>query len=123
MNPTPYLKAIAAFAAAVLTVVVAQLTDNRITPAEWVVIAIATANGVNVFLVPNLPAGIASATKAIVVFVGAILAAVTDQMLSTGFTTPELMMLAVVGLQALLVYLAPNSAPAPSVTRMGQIRG
>lgn len=118
---TTYLKAITAFALAIVTVVAAQLTDNRITPSEWIVIAIAAANGVSVYLVPNLPTGVAQYVKALVVVVGAVLAAVTDQVLSAGISPQEWLVLGAVALQALMVFLAPNSPPAPVVGRSGLI--
>ena len=105
-----YLKAVMAFAVAVLSVIVAQLTDGRITAPEAVVIAIAFVNAFNVWLVPNLPSGAAWAAKALVVVSGTVLAALSTMVLSGGITGPEIAQLAMVALQALLVFLAPNAA-------------
>lgn len=105
-----YLKAIAAIAAAILSVIVAQLTDGRITAPEAVVIAIAAVNAFNVWLVPNLPSGVAWAAKALVVVSGAVLAALSTMILSGGITGPEVAQLLMVALQALLVFLAPNAS-------------
>ncbi len=112
MPMPPHLKPVAAFSAAVLAVIVAQLTDGRITAPEWVVIAIAVVNAANVAFVPNLPSGIAWAAKALVVVSGAVLAVMTDAILGGGISGAEGAQLAMVALQALLVFLAPPPAPA-----------
>ncbi len=118
----PYLKPAAAFSAAVLAVIVAQLTDGRITPSEWVVIAIAVVNALNVAIVPNLPSGVAWAAKALVVVSGAVLATLTDAILSGGISGSEAAQLAMVALQAVLVFLAPGGTAAlraPGGTQSG----
>jgi len=104
-----YLKAIAAISAAILSVIVAQLTDGRITAQEAVVIAIAFTNAINVWLVPNLPSGLAWAAKALVAVSGTVLAALSTMLLSGSITGPEVAQLAMLALQALLVFLAPNA--------------
>jgi hypothetical protein len=38
---------------AVLTALAAAITDNQVTPAEWVTIALAGAGALGVYLVPN----------------------------------------------------------------------
>jgi hypothetical protein len=114
------LKALAALVAAVLSVIVGQLTDSQITAAEWVVIAIAFVNAINVWMVPNLPGGLGTVTKALVVVSGAVLAAVTTAVLAGGISFTEVLQLAVIGLQALLVYLVPNAPTLDSArTRHG----
>ena len=51
-----YSKGIVAFLAAAATVAVAAISDNTITPAEWLGIVLAGLGAVGVVVVPNKPA-------------------------------------------------------------------
>jgi hypothetical protein len=109
-----YLKFFSAAALAIVSVIVAQFNDGKITAAEWVVIATATANAVNTYLVPNLPGAVSSVLKLLVVAVGAVTAGLTAQVISGGLSQTEIVTLALLAVQALLVYLAPNTQPSPA---------
>jgi hypothetical protein len=104
---TANLKTAAAFAMAVLTAIIAAVTDNRITPVEGVVIAIAVVNAFNTLIVPNLSGGAQWAAKAIVVVSGAVLALAANLILG-GFTASEILQLAAVALQAFVVFMTPS---------------
>lgn len=50
-----YWKFVVAILGAVLVTIADVVTDNAVTPAEWVTIAAAFVTAVGVYLVPNLP--------------------------------------------------------------------
>lgn len=50
-----YAKFLAAVAAAMLTGIVAALSDNVVTSAEWLQIIVAGAGAVGVYAIPNKP--------------------------------------------------------------------
>lgn len=49
----PYAKAIVAVLTAALTVLASAITDNVITPNEWVMIALEALGAIGVYAVPN----------------------------------------------------------------------
>lgn len=75
MNISAYAKSIVMVIAAGLTVLVASISDGKITPVEYINIAIAIVTAVGVYFFKNSETGIGSRTKAIIAVVGAALAA------------------------------------------------
>ena len=71
MNISHYAKSVAQIIAAVLTVLVAALTDGQISPAEFINIIVGFAAAVLVFWVPNLASGPARYWKAIIGWISA----------------------------------------------------
>lgn len=55
MAVSRYAKSVVAALVAGLTVLAAALTDDAITPAEWVQIAVAVLGAIGVYAVPNKP--------------------------------------------------------------------
>lgn len=113
----PIAKFIVMLATAVVSAVAAAVTDGKITPVEWVNVAIAGVTAISVYLVPNLPAGsgIATYTKAAVVVLMAVLTALTDAIVG-GLQTSEMLQIVIVALGAIGTYFWPNS-PAPATAR------
>lgn len=115
---TKYAKMIAAVVAAVLTALVAVLTDNVVTDLEWINVAIAGTTAAAVFAAPNVPG--ARYTKVILAALGAILvflaSAITD-----GLATAELLQLGVVALGALGVYGVENKENGINISNTGSV--
>lgn len=107
--PSRYAKAIVAILTAVVTVLVAALTDNRVSTVEVVQVAIALVAAVGVYLVPNLADGVGRYTKMIVAVVGAALQA-SAAILAQGDLGPQgVLTILVAALGAVSVGIIPNA--------------
>ena len=96
-----------AFALAVVGVLVTALTDDIITTAELVNVAIIGVGAVATYLAPNLPSGAGSVLKTIVAFIAAGLVAL-QSFLTGGITTSEWLQIAVAAFAGIGVYVVPN---------------
>jgi hypothetical protein len=115
-----YAKALGAVLVAVVTAVIAALTDNFFTAQEGVVVAGVGVSAVGVAIVPNLAAGVAAYAKAIVAFLGAGLGAVAVLM-AGGLTLAEVLEAVVAAAAAVgIVAAVPN---ANAVTYVPRARG
>lgn len=108
----PYRKTIAAVLGAAGAVVLAALTDNRITVAEAYVIALAVLTAVLTYVVPNVRGTVGSTLKLLVGFFIAVVQAVALYR-DAGLTPSEIALIAVSGLTALGVYVVPNADVIP----------
>lgn len=106
-----YNKAIAAVVGAVLSAIIASLTDNRIGADEWINVAIAGVTAATVFTAPNVPGS--RYTKGILAVLMAILTGLVSS-ISDGWSTAELLQIAIAVLTALGVYGVKND-PAPGL--------
>ena len=102
-----YRKALASIFGALAVVVLAQLSDDRITTAEAFVIGIAGGRAVLVYLVPNLPAGVGRYLKFVLAVALAVVSAIALYR-DGGLTTQEIVLIVVEGLTAAGVYIVPN---------------
>jgi hypothetical protein len=110
MNISHYAKAITYIALAVVGVLVTALTDNVVTTAELVNVAIIGVGAVATYFVPNLPEGPGGYLKAVVAFVAAALVAL-QSFLTDGITTAEWLQIAVAAFAGIGVYIVPNEPP------------
>jgi len=114
MNISVYAKAIVMIISAGIAILGSALTDNLVTPIEYVNIAIAMVTAIGVYLIPNLPAGLAKFGKTFVVLAGAslmALAVVLGAALSWGaVTSSDWISVALAGLAAIGVHVIPNGA-------------
>jgi hypothetical protein len=114
MTINRYAKTILAIIAAGLGILTAALSDDVVTPAELVNVAIAVVTAVGVYLVPNTPATAARTLKTIVAAGGAALTALSSA-LTDGVTTGEWLQIALAALAAVGVYVVPNQdGPTPA---------
>jgi hypothetical protein len=102
-----YRKALASIFGALAVVLLAQLSDNRITTAEAFVVGIAGGRAVLVYLVPNLPSGVGRYAKFIIAVALAVVSAIALYR-DGGFTAQEIVLIVVEGLAAAGVYIVPN---------------
>lgn len=103
-----YTKSIGAILAAVMTAVVAALTDDVVTPAELVLVGLAGVGAVGVYLVPNLPTGARAYSKGAVAFLVAG-GQVLVLLIVDGVTLAEWLMVALAALAAVGIVIAPNT--------------
>lgn len=104
MSPKSWLAAIAA----VGSLVTAFLSDGAITLHEWILLGGSFAVAVNMFVVPNLDAGIAKYAKAIVTAVIALLT-ILLVVIPGGVTTAEWIQVGI----AVVAALGIPALPAP----------
>lgn len=116
MNIGFYAKSIVMVIAAGLGILTAALTDNVVTPLEFVNIAIAIVAAGGVYLVPNLPLGVAKYAKTLVALIGAALTALVliigDATSFAEVTPSNWLAVALAGLAAIGLYIVPNTTTA-----------
>jgi hypothetical protein len=101
-----YMKSLLAVLVTVIGGVVAAMTDNVISPQEWINVAILGTGACAVFAAPNVPG--AKYTKSILAALSAVLVLLVSY-ITDGLSTPEILQLAVAALGALGIYAVPNS--------------
>jgi uncharacterized membrane protein YhhN len=114
-----YAKPIGVVIIAVITAIVAALTNNSISPQEWVIVVGVGLSAVGSAIVPNLPAGIASYAKSIVTFLVAG-AATLAVLVVGGLTTAEVLEVLIAAAASVGIVVAapgPVTATASSSTR------
>ncbi|MBE1877304.1 hypothetical protein [Myceligenerans pegani] len=106
--PSRYAKAIVAIIAAALSVLVTALTDDVVTLAEVLGIAVAVVTAVSVYLVPNLPTGIGHYAKAIVAVAGTALQAAVPLAVEGTIDVSGWLLILLAALGAVSVGIVPN---------------
>lgn len=101
-----YFKVLAAIAATILSGIVGGLTDGKITPNEWINVAIAGVGAAGVYWAPNVPG--AMYTKLIIAVLTAVLTALASFIGDGVISSAEVLQMAVIALGALGVYAVPN---------------
>lgn len=101
-----YAKSIGMVLMTVVTAIVASLTDDKVSTAEWINVAILGFGAAAVFTAPNIPG--AKYTKTILAVLTAGLTAVAS-FLTGGITTAEWLQVLVASAAAVGVYAAPKS--------------
>lgn len=101
-----YAKSLLAVVATIITGVVAALSDNTITPTEWLNVGILAATAASVFTGPNVPG--APYTKAILAVIGAALTFLSSALVD-GISAAEWGQVAVVALAAVGVGAVGNA--------------
>lgn len=117
--PSKYAKAIVAIATAAVGTLVVAFTDNAVTPAEVLQVALAVVTAIGVYLVPNLPGSVLKWGKLMVATVGAGLQVAVTAISETGFTPTTWLLIVLAVLGAVSVGIIPNTSvekPAPSLT-------
>jgi hypothetical protein len=102
-----YAKSLLYILLAVAGVLVTAMADDVVTVPELVNIGIIGVGAVGVYLVPNLPAGIARYGKTGVAFLTAGLVALTS-FLTDGITMSEWLQIAIAAFAGIGVYVIPN---------------
>lgn len=104
-----YAKALLAVVAAIISAIVAVLTDNVITPEEWVNVAIAGVGAITIALAANMPAGRWAYVK---FYIAGLTAGLTflASAITGGLSGAELMQLLVVVLGGAGVFAVSNRA-------------
>lgn len=119
MNVGFYAKAIVSILAAGLGILTAALSDGKVSPVEFVNVAIAIVTAVGVYLIPNLPDGPARVAKTIVAFSGAVLTALVTVLGNVagwdGVAASDWLTVLLAGLGAVGVYVIPNETPTKTV--------
>lgn len=111
-----YAKPIGVVVVAVITAVAAALTDNTITPEEYVVISGVGLSAVGSGIVPNLPAGIGAYAKGIVTFLVAG-AATLAVLIVGGLTVAEVLEVLIAAAASVgIVVAAPGPVTATAAT-------
>lgn len=105
-----YAKSLLYVLLAVAGVLVTALSDDTVTTSELVNLAVIGVGAVGVYLVPNLPTGVAQYGKTAVAFVTAALVAVLS-FLSDGITPSEWLQIAIAAFAGIGVYIVPNEKP------------
>src|SRR5687768_12614249 len=100
-----YSKAIAMVVMTVVSALVASLTDDVVSTAEWINVAILGFGAANVFTAPNVP--YAKYTKTVIAVLVAGLTALVS-FLTNGVTTAEWLQVLVAAAAAVGVYAAPR---------------
>ena len=111
-----YAKMFAMVAVTVATATGAALSDNRITPNEWVNIAIAGAGAAAVFAAPNVPG--AQYTKAALAALSAGLIALASS-IDGGLTASKIIQVVIAAAGAVGVYAIPNARPSSEAAGHG----
>lgn len=101
-----YAKSIGMVLMTVVTAIVAAMTDDVVTTAEWINVAILGFGAASVFAAPNVPG--AAYTKTVLAVLTAALTAVAS-FLTGGITTAEWLQVLVASAAAVGVYAAPKS--------------
>ena len=101
-----YAKFALAVLVAVVSAIVAAMTDGTVTNVEWVNVAIAGTGAAAVFAAPNVPGS--SYTKTVLAVLTAVLTFLTSA-ITGGVTTAEWLQIFVIAAGALGVYAVPNS--------------
>jgi len=103
-----YLKALVAVVGAVVTVLVAVMSDG-ITTTEWVTVAIAAVGALQVYFAANLPTAVWDKTKLYVAAASAGLTVIYSFLADgIGLGLPEWWAVGIAVLTAVGVYAAPN---------------
>lgn len=102
-----YAKSLTYIALAVAGVLVTALTDNVVTHAELINVAIIGVGAVGVYFIPNLPSGPARVAKTVVAFAAAGLVAL-NSLWTGGVTTAEWLQIAIAAFAGVGVYIIPN---------------
>ncbi|GGK44089.1 hypothetical protein GCM10010124_41140 [Pilimelia terevasa] len=100
-----YAKSLAMVAATAASALVAVLADG-VTPGEWLMVVNSAVFAAAVFTAPNVPG--ARYTKSVLAFLGAGLA-VAISVITDGITLAEGIQIALAGLAAIGVRVAPNA--------------
>lgn len=101
-----YAKLFVQVFATIATAVVAALSsDDVVTSAEWVNVAIAGVGALAVFTAPNVPG--AAYTKSILAALSAVLTVLSSSLVG-GIQTTEIIQIGVAVVGSLFVYLVPN---------------
>ncbi len=119
MNIGHYAKSLLYVALAVVGVLVTALSDDVVSTAELVNIAIIGVGALGVYLVPNLPQNVAKYGKTIVAFIAAALVAL-NSFLDGGITASEWLQIAVAAFAGIGVFIIPNEpkfVPGESLRR------
>ncbi|WP_336642351.1 hypothetical protein [Microbacterium sp. MMO-56] len=106
-----YAKSLLYVLLAVAGVLVTALSDDTVTTSELVNLAVIGVGAVGVYLVPNLPNGVAQYGKTAVAFVTAALVALLS-FLSDGITPSEWLQIAIAAFAGIGVYIVPNEKPS-----------
>jgi hypothetical protein len=104
---TIYAKSIGMVLMTVVSAIVAALTDNHITTAEWINVALLGFAAAQVFTAPNIPG--AKYTKTILAVLTAGLTALVS-FLTNGVSTAEWLQVLVAAAAAVGVYALPKSS-------------
>lgn len=118
--PAQYTKSLAFVVVAVLTAIVAALSDNVITTAELVQAVVAGAGAVAVYIVPNLAAGLGAYLKTFVAIATTAGTALVPILGEGGFgnvPTSAWLTVIITALGAVGVYIAPNAPAEAEVAR------
>lgn len=110
--PSMYAKAIVAIFMAALAVVLTALSDDVITLAEWVGVALAIVSAVGVYLLPNLPHGVQQYSKMLIAILFAALQALAPLVLEGTITRTGYILIALAVLNAVGVGIVPNTGAA-----------
>lgn len=102
MSPKSWLAALGAIA----SLLVAFLSDNTITLHEWILLGGSFAVAVNMFVVPNLDAGLAKYAKGVVTAVIALFT-ILLVVIPGGVTTPEWIQVCIAVAAALGIPILP----------------
>lgn len=113
-----YAKSLLYVLLAVAGVLVTAMADDIVTTAEIVNVGIIGLGAVGVYLVPNLPTGVAKYGKTAVAFLTAALVALTS-FLTDGITTSEWLQIAIAAFAGIGVYIVPNESNATAVVVTG----
>lgn len=111
----PFKAAVAVVGGLVLALV-AALSDDNITPAEWVQIVVAGATAFSIWSTANLPGFIYG--KGIVAVVGAVANLICSYATGQDITNNEWLNLAVIALTSLGVIAVPNPVATRSTRRI-----
>lgn len=101
-----YAKLFAMVATTVLVALVPFLSDNVVTGAEWINIAIIGVGAAAVFAAPNVPG--ARYTKAVLAVLSAVLVLLAS-FITNGLNVSEVIQLVIAAAGALGVYAVPNA--------------
>lgn len=109
-----YAKSLVAVLVAIASALAGYLTDNVITPAEWVNVALAGGTAAVVFTAPNVPG--AAYTKSILALLMAGLTAIASFITDGAMTGSEWLQVIVAVGGAVAVLGVPNKDTAPAST-------
>lgn len=115
-----YRKAIGQVLVTVAVFVVSAITDDVISPEEWVLLAGTAVTAVGVYVVPNLDEGIGAVAKSVVAFLLAGLTVLATLKLGDGLSTAEILTVLIAAAAAVGLTGLPNAWP-PATLRVGKI--
>lgn len=107
-----HLKAIVAFAGFVVAAVVGVADGGIHGVAEWTIVAVALANGIQTYITPNLSEGAGRFAKEVSAVVVAVAGVLTPAVVAGGLDGAEWWMVVSAVLGALGVVLVPNVGTA-----------